>query len=73
MYEENYWGMNMIWWGVWVFMLVWIFAVPYEIPFQRRKKDTAYDILQKRFADGKITESEYYDKKRIMEEEFKKL
>ncbi|WP_310556298.1 SHOCT domain-containing protein [Flavobacterium sp.] len=71
-YENYYWGMNIIWWGIWVVLLFWIFAIPYDIPGQRRKKDTAFDILKKRYANGQITESEYSDKKKILEEEFRK-
>ena len=71
-YENYYWGMNTIWWVIWIILMFWIFAVPYRIPGQRRQRDSAFDILQKRYAQGKISESEYYDKKRIMEEEFKK-
>ncbi|WP_310558437.1 SHOCT domain-containing protein [Flavobacterium sp.] len=71
-YENYYWGMNVIWWGIWVVLLFWIFAIPYDIPGQRRKKDSAYDILQKRYADGHISEAEYHEKKKILESEFRK-
>ena len=71
-YDNYYWGMNLIWWVLWIILLFWIFAIPYDVPGQRRKKDSAYDILQKRYAGGHISESEYYDKKKILEEEFKK-
>lgn len=71
-YENYYFGMNIIWWGIWVILLFWIFAIPYDIPGQRRKKDTAFELLQKRYAHGDITQSEYYDKKKILEEELRK-
>ena len=71
-YENYYWGMNLIWWVIWVILLFWIFAIPYDIPGQRRKKDSAFDILQKRYAGGHITEIEYNEKKRILETEFRK-
>ena len=71
-YENYCFGMNIIWWAIWVLLLFWIFAIPYRIPGQRGKKDTAYAILQKRYSKGDITESEYYDKKKILEEEFHK-
>lgn len=71
-YENYYWGMNIIWWVLWVILLFWIFAIPYDVPGQRKRKDSPYDILQKRYAAGHISESEYYDKKKILEEEFKK-
>lgn len=70
-YENYYWGMNVIWWFLWIVLIIWIFAIPYDIPGQKRKKESAFDILQKKYADGKITKSEYLDKKQILEEEFR--
>lgn len=67
MYSTSYWGMGLIWWVVWVVLLFWIFALPYNIPGQRHKKDSALDILQKRFALGEINNEEYQEKKRILE------
>ena len=66
-HEGGFWGMHLIWWFIWMAMLVWIFAVPYEIPGQRRKKDSPLDILQKRFASGQIDNQEYQEKKKILE------
>ena len=71
-YENYYWGMNVIWWIIWVILLFWIFAIPYDVPGQRRRKDSAFDILQKRYAGGHITEVEYNEKKKILESEFRK-
>jgi putative membrane protein len=71
-YENYYYGMNIIWWAIWIVLLFWIFAIPYDIPGQRRKKESAIDILKKRYANGGITESEYKDKKEILEQEFKR-
>jgi putative membrane protein len=68
-YENIYFGMNFIWWVLWIVLLFWIFAIPYDIPGQRRKKESAHDILQKRYAQGKISESVYFNKKKILEEE----
>ena len=65
-YENYYWGMNVMWWLVWMFILVWIFAVPYDIPGQRNRRETALDILQKRFAAGQISMNEYNEKKQLV-------
>lgn len=62
----QYWGMNIIWWCIWGMLLFWIFALPYDIPFQRKKKDSPLDILQKRFASGEITNEEYQEKKKLL-------
>jgi putative membrane protein len=72
-YNDYYWGMNFVWWSLWIILLFWIFAIPYDIPGQRRKKENAYDILQKRYANGVITKSEYYERKKILEENFNEL
>jgi len=66
-YSGNYWGMNLIWWVIWMIMIFWIFATPYNIPGQRTKKDSPLDILQKRFAAGQINNDEYQEKKKILE------
>ena len=59
--------MDLIWWGVWIILLFWIFALPYNIPGQRNRRESAFDILQKRFASGEITSNEYDEKKKILE------
>ena len=66
-YDYSYVGMNIIWWILWIFLLLWIFALPYNIPGQRMRKDSPLDILQKRFALGEITNEEYLEKKKILE------
>ena len=67
-YYNNFWGMDLIWWFVWLILLFWIFAIPYDIPGQRNKKDSPLDILKKRFASGEITSEEYQEKKKILNE-----
>ncbi|CAN5361754.1 hypothetical protein BH09BAC6_BH09BAC6_01040 [soil metagenome] len=67
MYNDGFWGMNMIWWFLWVVMIFWIFATPYDIPGQRRRKNAPLDLLQKRFASGEITKEQYQDHKKILE------
>jgi putative membrane protein len=66
-YGYHFWGMHLIWWFIWIMFLIWIFATPYDIPGQRSKKNSALDILQKRFASGEITNEEYQEKKKILE------
>lgn len=67
-YENyHYWGMNLIWWVVWVILLFWIFASPYPIPGQKSKKDTPLELLKKRFVSGQISEQEYLEKKKIIQ------
>jgi len=65
----HFFGMHLIWWVLWFIFLVWIFAIPYDIPGQRNKKDSPLDILRKRFASGQITKEEYSESKKILENE----
>ncbi len=69
MNNGSFWGMNFIWWFIWLMLIFWIFAIPYDIPGQRRRKDSPLDILQKRFAEGALTIDEYKEKKQILEKD----
>jgi putative membrane protein len=73
MFYNNFGGMNFVWWIVWAIMIFWIFATPYNIPGQRTRKESALDILQKRFASGAINNEEYQEKKKIIENDLAKL
>lgn len=68
----HFWGMHLIWWFIWVILIFWIFAMPYSVPGQRRKKDSPLDILQKRFASGQITKEEYQESKNMLGSDFAK-
>lgn len=61
--------MECIWYGGLFggFCFFWIFATPYDIPGQRAKKDTPFDILKKRLASGQINIEEYNEKKKILQ------
>ena len=63
----HFWGMHLIWWFIWGVFIFWIFATPYDIPGQKTKKDTALDILKKRYAAGSINTEEYKEKKKHLE------
>lgn len=63
----HYWGMHYIWWVIWVIILIWIFATPYHIPGQRKKKGTPLDILKNRFASGQMTKEEFVDAKKLID------
>ncbi len=67
MYYDNYFGgMHFLWWIIWLFLLIWIFAIPYNIPYQRYKKDSPLDILKKRYAKGEISKEEYQEAKKTL-------
>jgi putative membrane protein len=69
MYYDNYHfaGMHLIWWGIWGILIFWIFAIPYDIPGQRKKKDSPMEMLKKRFASGQMNKTEYQESKKILE------
>jgi len=59
LYTNQFYGMDLIWWVIWIVVLVWIFILPYDIPGQRNKVESPLSILQKRFARGAIDLKEY--------------
>jgi putative membrane protein len=64
-------GMHLTWWFIWMILLIWIFAIPYNIPYQRFRKNSPFDILRKRLASGEITNEEYQEKKKILENNYR--
>jgi putative membrane protein len=65
-YGYYFWGMNLVWWFIWIIFLIWMFAAPYDFPGQMKKKDTPLDILNNRLASGAITNEEYQERKKIL-------
>ena len=63
----HFMGMHLIWWFIWLGLLFLIFATPYDVPGQMKKKDSPLDILQKRFASGQITKENYQEHKALLE------
>ncbi|NRT10839.1 MULTISPECIES: SHOCT domain-containing protein [Flavobacterium] len=63
----SYVGMHLIWWFVWMVLLFWIFASPFNIPGQRARKDTPLDVLKKRLASGEIGREKYQEIKKTLE------
>ncbi|MEP6627534.1 MAG: SHOCT domain-containing protein [Ginsengibacter sp.] len=67
MYNGYYFGgMHYMWWFIWMGLLFWIFLTPWSIPGERRRKDTPFDILQKRFASGELTKEQYEEHIKIL-------
>jgi len=68
MYESyHFWGMHFVWWIIWLVVMFWIFAIPYDLPGQRAKKDTPLEMLKKRFASGQITKEEFLENKELLQ------
>ncbi len=54
-YNEYYWGMHFIWWGIWILIILVIFLLPRK----RIKNKNSLEILRKQFAKGQITKEEF--------------
>ena len=63
----NFGGMHLIWWFIWIMFIFWVFATPYDIPGQMKKKDSPIDILKKRFASGQLSKEQYEEHKAVLE------
>jgi putative membrane protein len=65
-YGYHFWGMHLVWWFVWITFLFWVFFTPYEIP-GKKKTNSPLEILQKRFAAGRMSKEEYLESKKLLE------
>ena len=73
MYDGYHFGaMHLIWWFICMILIFWIFATPWDISGQRKKKDFPLDILQKHFAEGQITKENYQEHKALLEKDLSK-
>ena len=64
-HDGHFGGMHLIWWIIWVILITWIFFIPADIPYQKRKKESPLDILKK----GDITREDYEEAKKILKSE----
>lgn len=60
-------GMHLFWWIIWIVLLIWVFATPWPIPGDRRKRERPLDILQRKYAAGEFSTKEYEERKAILE------
>lgn len=61
-------GMHLFWWIIWIIILFWIFAIPDDIPGQRKKKESNFDVLKRKYASGEYTTQEYMERKKNLAE-----
>lgn len=70
LYETyHFLGMHLVGWFILVGLLIWIFVLPYDIPGQRSRKDSPFDILKKRFESKAIRLEQYFEKKSILKKQ----
>jgi len=68
-FNDHFGGMHFIWWIVWLILLIWIFLVPYDIPYRKSRKESPLNILKKRFAQGEISKEEFEESKKVLKSE----
>lgn len=64
---HHFWGMHWLWWILWVILIFWVFATPYDVPGQKKKKDSPLDILKRKYASGEISSQEFEERKKVLE------
>ncbi|WP_456420427.1 SHOCT domain-containing protein [Lutibacter sp.] len=69
-YSGNFLGMHFVWW---IIIIAIILFVLYKSAYQTNEntgkaKETALDILKKRFARGEITKDEFQKAKKMLDE-----
>lgn len=65
-FDGHFGGMHLVWWIIWIILLLWIFILPYDIPFRKTKKEDPLNILKTRFAKGEISKEEFEESKKIL-------
>jgi putative membrane protein len=75
-YSPWFLGMHLLWWAFWVVALVLFFAMLIPVPrsswreYRMRDpspRETAFDVLQRRYAAGELTAVEYEERRRLLE------
>ena len=56
------WGMHVFWWLFWIVLIVGFFVLIEPVP-RSRPRETPLELLQRRYAAGKISSVEYEERK----------
>ena len=73
MMDGNYFvGMHLFWWLLWIIFIFIIFGWFRPVPKAMIRRDSPFDILNRRLATGEITTEEYQEKKKILEDDLTK-
>lgn len=62
----SFWGMHVFWWLFWASVIAAVFAL-FEPKPRNRRRDSALNILQQRYAAGKISTEEYEVRRKRLE------
>lgn len=58
--EWSFAGMHLFWWLLWILVVAWIFSPITPVPSRR---ETALEVLQRRYAAGEISTDDYEERK----------
>jgi|LNFM01.2.fsa_nt_gb putative membrane protein len=67
---ESYWGMHFFWWLFWVLAIMLLFSPITPISTGRRRQ-TPLEILQRRYAAGEVSTTEYEERKAKLDRDAK--
>ncbi len=65
-FGHHYWGMHLFWWIFWVVGVTALLIFLWPSP-PRRARDSAHEILRRRFAAGEITERDYRERLAVLD------
>jgi putative membrane protein len=66
----SYWGMHFFWWMFWIAAMVLMFS-PMTPVSRGRRRETALEVLQRRYAAGELTTEAYEERKTKLERDTK--
>ncbi len=68
----SFWGMHFFWWLFWV-AAVMLLVSPMTPVSPGRRRETPFQVLQRRYAAGEISTVEYEERKTVLERDTKPL
>lgn len=70
--DGAFWGMHFFWWIFWVALMVMVFTPITPISVVRRR-ETPLELLQRRFAAGEVSPTDYKERKTTLERDSKPI
>jgi putative membrane protein len=63
--DMGFWGMHAFWWFFWIVFIVGVLSFFGQVSKSKAKdhKESSLEILQKRYAKGEISTTEYEERK----------
>ena len=64
--DGSFWGMHLLWWLFWFALISVFFGLLTPVP-RNKVRETPAQILQRRYAAGEISSTEYEERKTRLE------